>query len=118
MHEPLGIGIKNLSSNIIFLDNLNKAIQAYIEALKIRTIEKYPIGYAMTQNNLGISYVDLAQVRDNEDNLKKAIQSYEEALKIFTVEKNPLYHNSIKSNLAQLQRCYHQRPSTTKKIRK
>ena len=33
--------------------NLEKAINAYGEALKIRTIEKYPINYAMTQNNLG-----------------------------------------------------------------
>ena len=33
-------------------ENLNKAFEAFAEALKIYTREKYPVGYAATQNNL------------------------------------------------------------------
>jgi len=36
---------------------LNKAIQAYEEALKITTIENNPIDYATNQNNLGNAYL-------------------------------------------------------------
>jgi len=32
--------------------NLEKAINAFQEALKIRTVESYPINYATTQSNL------------------------------------------------------------------
>ncbi len=80
-------------------DNLTRAIQAYEQALKIRTVEKYPVDYAMTQNNLGNAYSTLAEVRDKEANLKKAIQTYEQALKIYTLEKYPLYHKVVMSNM-------------------
>ena len=43
--------------------NLEKAIKAYQEALKIYTIESYPIDYAMTQNNLEIAQNDLSTFR-------------------------------------------------------
>ena len=42
-------------------ENLNKAIGAYEAALEIYTIEKYPVNYAMTQNNLEIAYGILAE---------------------------------------------------------
>ena len=34
-------------------ENCKKAIQAYMQALEIRTLEQFPMDYAMTQNNLG-----------------------------------------------------------------
>ena len=81
--------------------NLEKAINAYEEALKIRTVERDPIYYAMTQNNLGIAYSDLAGVRDKESNLEKAINAYEEVLKIYTEEKYPTVYQIVKSNLEE-----------------
>ena len=70
--------------------NLEKAINSSKEALKIRTVESYPLDYAMTQNNLGNAYGDLADVKDKEINLEKAINAFQEALNIYTVEKYPL----------------------------
>ncbi|OYT41998.1 MAG: hypothetical protein B6U86_01340, partial [Candidatus Altiarchaeales archaeon ex4484_43] len=80
-------------------ENLTKAIRAYEEALKIRTVEKYPVNYATTQNNLGNAYRTLAEVRNKEENLTKAIRAYEEALKIYTVEKYPVNYATTQNNL-------------------
>ena len=83
--------------------NLEKAIYAYQEVLKIYTVESYPIYYAATQNNLGNAYSDLAMVRDKEPNLEKAFHAYQEALKIYTEEKYPIPYQSVKSNLEEAQ---------------
>ena len=67
--------------------------------MKIRTLEKYPVDYAMTQNNLGNAYWGLSGVRNKEDNLTKSIHAYEEALKIRTLEKYPANYRMLKSNI-------------------
>jgi len=59
------------------------------------------VDYATTQNNLGIAYDTLAEVRDKEKNLAKAIRAFEEALKIYTVERYPLYHEIVASNMSR-----------------
>ncbi|OYT59712.1 tetratricopeptide repeat protein, partial [Thermoplasmatales archaeon ex4484_30] len=67
-------------------ENLIKAIEAYKEALKVRTIETHPDGYATTQNNLGTAYLKLASVTNTKENLIKAIEAYKEALKVNPVK--------------------------------
>jgi len=71
-------------------ENLAKAIQASKEALKIRTVQRYPFAHAVTQNNLGDAYSNLAKICDKEGNLSKAIQAYEETLEGRTVDKYPV----------------------------
>ena len=79
-------------------ENLKKAIDTYREALKIRTIEAFPVAYAMTMNNLGIVYQDLP-TGDRAENLKKAIDAYREALKIRTIEAFPVDYAMTMNNL-------------------
>ena len=67
--------------------SLSKAIQAYLEALKIRTLDQFPMDYARMQNNLGAAYGTLAEVEDKAQNCKLAIQAYLEALKIRTLDQ-------------------------------
>jgi len=43
-------------------ENCKKAIKAFEEALKVYTPERFPMDYAMTQNNLGNAYRTLAEV--------------------------------------------------------
>ncbi|KAA0002677.1 MAG: hypothetical protein FE043_03775 [Thermoplasmata archaeon] len=77
-------------------NDILKAIRAYEEALKIRTAEEYPEGYATTQNNLGTAYVKLAYFTNvayftnDKNDILKAIRAYEEALKIRTAEEYPI----------------------------
>ena len=83
-------------------EDLTKTIRAYEEALKIYIVKKYPLDYAMTQNNLGNAYRMLAEVEDRADNCKKAIKAYEEALKVFTEEEFPEIYTIVKSNFIKL----------------
>ena len=79
--------------------NLKQAIDAYQEALKISTIESYPIDYATIQTNLGNTYRKLADVRDKEPNLKQAINAYQEALKIRTIRSYPIDYATTQNDL-------------------
>jgi len=79
--------------------NLAEAIDAYEEALRVYTLEEYPVDYAMIQNNLGAAYRSLAEVKERAANLTKAINAYEEALKIYTAERYPLYHKRVAASL-------------------
>jgi tetratricopeptide (TPR) repeat protein len=50
----LGNAYQNLADVRDKEANLEKAVYAYLEALKIRTIESYPLDYAITQNDLQV----------------------------------------------------------------
>lgn len=80
--------------------NLKNAIRCYEEALEVRTVDTDPLGYAMTNVNLGNAYQDLAQVRDLEANLENAIVSYEKALEVYTTEKHPFDYAGTMNNMA------------------
>ena len=60
--------------------HLERRVEAYREALAIWQQEGDPRRVAMTQNNLGNAYRELAGVRDREGNLERAIAAYREAL--------------------------------------
>ena len=70
----------------IAIEKLFQSIQANQEALKIRTLEDFPMDYALTQSNLGIAYGTLAKIKDKAENCDKAIQAYQESLKVRTLE--------------------------------
>jgi tetratricopeptide (TPR) repeat protein len=75
----LGTAYSTLAEVESKAENCQKAIQAYEEALKITTIDRFPMQYATTQNNLGNAYSTLAEVESKAENCQKAIQAYEEA---------------------------------------
>jgi tetratricopeptide (TPR) repeat protein len=79
--------------------NVEKAIAAFKEALRVRTLDAFPVDYATTQNNLGNAYGVLAGVRDKESNLEKAIAAYEEALRVYTFDAFPVNHAMTQNNL-------------------
>jgi tetratricopeptide (TPR) repeat protein len=82
--------------------NCSKAIAAYREALKVYTLEDFPMDYATTQNNLGTAYRTLAEVEDKASNCNKAIAAYREALKVYTEEKFPEVYRIVERNLKRL----------------
>ncbi|MFN9675961.1 MAG: tetratricopeptide repeat protein, partial [Microcystis sp.] len=66
-------------------ENLEKAIDAYKEALNVRTFDAFPEDWAMTQNNLAVAYSD--RIRgDKACNLERAIAYCQEALKVYTFD--------------------------------
>ena len=79
--------------------NLFRSITAFEEALKYFTPQAAPLDYAMTQNNLGNAYSDLAQLEDRAANLGKAIAAYQAALQYRTPQAAPLDYATTQNNL-------------------
>ncbi len=80
-------------------ENLERAIAACHEALKVYTYDAFPQAWAMTQNNLAGAYID--RIRgDRADNVERAIAGYNEALKVRTFEAFPQEWASTQNNLA------------------
>ncbi|MCL4250146.1 MAG: TIR domain-containing protein [Anaerolineae bacterium] len=80
-------------------ENLRRAVAAFEQALLYRTPEAAPLAYAMTQNNLGTAYQNLAAVEDRAGNLRRAVVAYEQALRFYTPEAAPLDYAMTQNNL-------------------
>ena len=78
---------------------LEKAVEAYREALKERTRERVPLDWAMTQNNLGNALETLGERESGTETLQKAVEAYREALKELTKEATPYQHKTAQKNL-------------------
>ena len=90
-------------------DKLNNAITAFEEALKVFTLKKYPLDYAMTQNNLGTVYSLLAAIDEKaREYVKKATDAYEEALKVYRPEIDAALNKKVKANLARVKQRFNQ----------
>ena len=80
------------------------AIKSYKEVLKFRTTDLFPMQYAMTQNNLGIAYATLAEVKDKDQNCQLALKAYQEALKVYTLDLFPMDYVATQNNLGNAYR--------------
>ena len=105
------LSIGNRAYNIGSID-INKkyfmkiSIEACEDALKIRTLDPFPMDYAMTQNNLGNTYGTLGEVENKAENCRKSIAAYEEALKIFSEYEFPEPYKVIFRNLENIKAVY------------
>ncbi|QIZ72309.1 tetratricopeptide repeat protein [Oxynema aestuarii] len=87
------------------VENLEKSVAAYCQALEQRRVqmeagdEQASRRYSATQNNLGTAYWNLAQHRQPARHLKEAIAAYQEALAYYSAEKQPLDYAMIQNNL-------------------
>jgi len=57
------------------VENCKKAIKAYKKALRVYTLERFPMHYSAIQSNLGNPYGRLAEVEGKTKNCKKAIKA-------------------------------------------
>lgn len=83
-------------------EGLKKAIDAYEEALTVRTREAHPQEYAETKGLLGRALVILsAPARGPEDaaHLKRAIRAFGEGLAVMTLEAHPEEYAKIQNDL-------------------
>ncbi|MBC8172189.1 MAG: TIR domain-containing protein [Anaerolineae bacterium] len=84
--------------------NLKQAVAAYEAVLVYWTPQSAPLGYAMTQNNLGTAYRKLAGVEDKIANLKQAVEAHKAALVYFTPQSAPLSYAATQNNLGTVYR--------------
>ena len=72
---------------------------AFTEALKERTRERVPLGWAETQNNLGAALTILGDREAGTESLEQAVAAYTEALKERTRARVPLDWAATQNNL-------------------
>ena len=106
IQSKIGDAYHGLAKLIDSETNLENAIHAYNESLKIYKIESYPIQYAMTYNNIGNVYHDLAEIQDTSqdksDKNYKAIYAYQESLRIYAVESYPIQYAMTYNNIGNV----------------
>ncbi|MEA5513158.1 tetratricopeptide repeat protein, partial [Nodularia sp. UHCC 0506] len=99
VQNNLGTAYGDLARFANPLENWQKAVSAYSEALRYRTAEIEPLKYAACQNNLGTAYWHLGQYNQPVVHLEKAIASYTNALVHYNPEQEPLKYGMIQNNI-------------------
>ncbi len=81
--------------------NVRAAVEHYRQALQVFLKDEYPVQYAMTQNNLGAAYGNLAAATAEEraENVKKAVACYRAALEIYKKDEYPVDYAMTQNNL-------------------
>lgn len=112
IQNNLGAAFADLARYQDPVENLQRSLQAYQQALVDRQPNQDPLRYASTQNNLGATYWNLAQHQQPVSNLKQAIGAYSEALRYYTAEQEPLNYAMLQNNLgtAYWNLAQHERP--------
>ena len=85
--------------------NLQRAIDAYQEALRFHTPYTSPLAYAAAKNNLGTAYRALADIQDQASNLRRAIGAFEDALRYYTPQRSPSDYAAVRNNLGSAYRA-------------
>ncbi len=69
---------------------LSEALAYFSDAADVLILDKYPVDYAMIQNNLGVCFTRLALLgKDREKNFKEGIKHYKNALNVYTANDFP-----------------------------
>jgi len=75
------------------------AVEAYGKTLEVWTYDNNPEKYAMTQNNLGISYGNLAELEKTAENCRAAITAFQEALSVRSLDRFPIQYANTQRSL-------------------
>jgi tetratricopeptide (TPR) repeat protein len=78
---------------------LKEAALAYRLALEVRTRDREPLDWAMTQNNLGVTLRNLGERESGTVHLEQAIVAYRLTLEEWTRERVPLDWAGTQNNL-------------------
>jgi tetratricopeptide (TPR) repeat protein len=79
--------------------HLEAGVAAYREALKVRTRDRVPLQWAITQNNLGNTLLRLGERESGTGRLEEAVAAYKAALVVFEPAKATHYIEITKKNL-------------------
>ena len=84
------------------LRRLSEAVEAYRQALTVRTRDDLPQDWAMTQNNLGLALTDLGERLGGPEGLRRlseAVEAYRQALTVCTRDDLPQDWARTQNNL-------------------
>ncbi|MEL7354110.1 MAG: tetratricopeptide repeat protein, partial [Cyanobacteria bacterium J06560_5] len=80
-------------------ENIENAIDAYKQSLKVRTREEMPVEWALSMNNLAAAYSKRIK-GDRAQNLEDAIDAYKQSLQVRTRKATPVDWALSMNNLA------------------
>jgi len=100
--ENFKIEIDILLAQASYYANTNqfeKSINESNKILKKISYNDFPYEYAITQQKIGDSYLNLAELKDNDTNLENSINAYNKALMIFTIDRYPIHYAETQKNI-------------------
>ena len=95
---------------------LEQAVAAFRAALEVRTRERVPLQWAMTQNNLGNALRTLGAREDGTQRLEEAVAAYRAALEVRTRERVPLQWATTQNNLGNALSTLGEREDGTQRL--
>ncbi len=78
---------------------LEEAVTVYLAALEVRTRDRLPLDWAMTQNNLGSALLRLGEREAVTARLEEAVTAHRAALEVYTRDRLPLDWAMTQNNL-------------------
>lgn len=95
---------------------LERAIEAFGQALAERDRERVPLQWAETQNNLGNALGSLALRQSDTEMLEQAVAAFERALEVRTLEESPQAWATTQNNLGAALLTLGQRNKDAKRL--
>lgn len=111
-----GTSLQTLGERESLADTLEKAVNAYGDALKEITRAGSPRAWAITQNNLGTALATLGERESGTMRLKQAVNAYGGALLERKRGKEPLEWAMTQNNLGNALACMGERESGTRSL--
>ena len=102
IQNSLGNIYQFLAPNEARAKNLKNAYEAYLCALKVYTLERFPQLYAILHLNLQTLARELAEAEAKPEWYTSAFRAYDEALKVYTQEKYPDKYAALKKEAKEL----------------
>jgi tetratricopeptide (TPR) repeat protein len=96
---------------------LDQAVAAFRAALEVRTRERVPLDWAMTQNDLGTALWNLGAREDGTVRLKEAVTAFRAALEVRTRERIPLQWARTQNNLGNALNTLGEREDGTARLK-
>jgi tetratricopeptide (TPR) repeat protein/pimeloyl-ACP methyl ester carboxylesterase len=112
----LGLALATLGERESTTVRLKEAVEAYRAALDVRTRERVPLQWAMTQNNLGSALSQLGERDNNTARLEEAVDAFRGALQEYTRERNPFQWAGALSNLGSALQAIGERESSVLRL--
>jgi len=99
LYSNLGAVYSVLAIHQNSVDYLNKAVNAYLQAVPAVSLDTDPAEYATLHNSLGSVYWKLSHYEQGQSHLQKAIAAYSNALSGYQPDAQPLEYAAAQNNL-------------------
>ncbi|MCP4394258.1 MAG: Crp/Fnr family transcriptional regulator [Alphaproteobacteria bacterium] len=109
--DLLAQALRHYGEQINSSSAIDQSISLCTAALEIRTKKKYPLLWASTKNNLGLTQFMMGVHSGNSEFYKDASNSFHEALSIYNTHNDKKHAAATEKNLIKAETMYSSQPS-------